>query len=305
MSKKDVIIAAGAAKLVSSFTTGNMQNVPRKLKPMLAKTPMGKVVKKRYNVDTTILPSFDGIKLNVTRFHSRKGCNWDGKNHVIVLVHGFQVQQVMMWVELPLFLPKGYDVVTFDTRTAGLSEGKGIYTMGYNEAKDLGEVCKWVRKEYGDDVVLGIAGQSAGGATVLQYCSWDPNLAFVIDDCGYTSLVDTIHEIQGRLLKFIDWDEFYKRVYEKGKVGDVTYDMVRPIDSVATLDPEVPLLIQHSIPDAYIVIDNADKIYEAKRGKKEIHKYTIAPHAGSFLMHPIKFSKDTKAFMKKYGLLKK
>ena len=73
---------------------------------------------------------------------------------------------------------------------------------------------------------------------------------------------------------------------------------------MAKLDPDVPMMILHSLPDAYIVVDNADRIYEAKRGKKEIHKYTLAPHSASFFMHPIQYKKDIDAFLKKYDLVK-
>lgn len=304
MSVKDKLIAEAVARAVAVFTTKNFQNVPAPLVAAVKKTPVADLVRKRYDVDVHTIPSFDGIKLNVTRFHAKGGCDWDGKNHVILLVHGFQVQQAMMWFNLPFFLPHGYDCVTVDLRTAGLSEGKGINTMGCNEAKDVAEVCKWIRKEYGDDVVLGLYGQSMGSATIMQYSSEDPNLGFIIEDCGYASLEGTIHEIQQRLLKFVDWDEFWPKVLKYAKVGDVTYKDVEPIESIKKLDPEVPMMILHSIPDAYIVVDNADQIYEAKRGIKEIHKYTLAPHSASFFLHPLQYKKDVDGFLKKNGLLK-
>ena len=305
MSIKDKLIAEGMARAVAAFTTKNFQNVPRPLVAAVKKTPVAAdFVRNRYQTEVFEVPSFDGLKLNVTRFRSVKGCNWDGKNHVVLLVHGFQVQQAMMWFNLPFFLPHGYDCVTVDLRTAGLSEGTGINTMGYNEAKDVGEVCKWIRKEYGDDVVLGLYGQSMGSATIMQYCSEDPNLGFIIEDCGYASMTDTVHEIQSRLLKFVDWDAFYPKAIKYATIDGITYDDVRPIDSVAKLDPDVPMMILHSLPDAYIVVDNADRIYEAKRGKKEIHKYTLAPHSASFFMHPIQYKKDIDAFLKKYDLVK-
>lgn len=306
MSIQDKIIADVVARGVAAFTTKNFQNVPRPLVAAVKKTPvLADFVRKRYRVDVTELPSFDGLKLNVTRFHCRGGCNWNGKNHVMLLVHGFQVQQAMMWFNLPFFLPHGYDIVTVDLRTAGLSEGKGINTMGYNEAKDVGEVCKWIRKEYGDDVVLGLYGQSMGSATIMQYCSHDPNLGFIIEDCGYASLVGTVKNIHDRFLKFVDWDEFLPKVLKYATIDGITYTDVEPIESVRKLDPDIPMMILHSIPDAYIVVENADRIYEAKRGKKEIHKYTLAPHSASFFLHPILYKRDVDAFFEKYDLGKK
>lgn len=306
MSVKDKLIADVVARGVAAFTTKNFQNVPRPMVAAVKKTPvLADFVRKRYDVDVHTIPSFDGLKLNVTRFHCRKGCNWDGKNHVMLLVHGFQVQQAMMWFNLPFFLPHGYDCVTVDLRTAGLSEGKGINTMGCNEAKDVAEVCKWIRKEYGDDVVLGLYGQSMGSATIMQYCSEDPNLGFIIEDCGYASLVGTVKNIHDRFLGFVDWDEFLPKVLKYAAIDGITYTDVEPIESVKKLDPEVPMMILHSIPDAYIVVENADLIYDAKRGKKEIHKYTLAPHSASFFMHPILYKKDVDNFLKKYDLAKK
>lgn len=305
MSAKDTFVADVMARAVAAFTTKNFQNVPRPLVAAVKKTPvLADLVRNRYRVDVHTVPSFDGLNLNITRFRARQSCNWDGKNHVLLLVHGFQVQQAVMWFNLPFFLPHGYDCVTVDLRTAGLSEGKGINTMGANEAKDVAEVCKWIRKEYGEDVVLGLYGQSMGSATIMQYSSKDPNLGFIIEDCGYASLTGTVHEIQERLLKFVDWETFYPKVLKYATVGDVSYEDVEPIESIRKLDPEVPLLVLHSIPDAYIVVDNADKIYEEKRGKKEIHKYTLAPHSASFFFHPLQYKKDIDAFLKKYELVK-
>ena len=303
MKIKDKITAEIMARAVAAFTTKNFQNVPRPLVAALKKTPvLVPFIRKRYKTEVLEVPSFDGIKLNVTRFQNVKGCDWGGKKHVVLLVHGFQVQQCMMWFNLHFFMPFGYDCVTVDLRTAGLSEGKGINTMGANEAKDVAEVCKWIRREYGEDVVLGLYGQSMGSATIMQYSSDDPNLAFIIEDCGYADLKDTVHEIQQRILKFIDWDEFWPKVLRYATVGNVTYDDVKPIESVKKLDPDVPMMIMHSIPDAYIVVDNANRIYEAKRGKKEIHTYTKAPHSASFIYHPIKYYRDIKSFLKANNL---
>ena len=293
------------ARAVAWFTTSNVQNIPRPLVAAMKKLPGANYIRNRYNVETFEVKSFDGLKLAGTVFHSVKGCNWDGKNHVILMVHGFQVQQAMMWAELPFFLPHGYDCVTIDLRTAGLSEGKNINTMGYNEAKDLAATCKYIREKYGDDVVLGLYGQSMGSATIMQYCSDDPNLGFMIEDCGYASLKDTIHEIQSRLLKFVDFEDFYPRVLKYATVGDITYEDVVPIESVKKLDPEVPTMFLHSTGDTYIAPGNAKQLYDARPGtKKELHYYSIAPHSGSFMMHPIQYKKDIDAFLKKYDLVK-
>lgn len=303
MSIKEKAVAEGAARAVAWFTTSEPQNIPNQLVAVLKKLPVTPYIRKRYNTETFTFQSFDDLTLHGTVFHSVKGCNWDGKNHVVLLVHGFQVQQAVMWPEMAFFLPHGYDCVTIDLRASGLSD-KTKCTMGYFESMDVAKACEWIREKYGDDVVLGLYGQSMGSATIMRYSSEDPNLGFLIEDCGYASLSDTVREIHDRLLGFVDWDEFYPKVLKYAEVSGVTYEDVQPIESIKKLDPDIPMLCLHSLPDAYIVCDNVDKVYEAKRGKKEIHKYTLAPHSGSFMFHPIQYNKDISDFLKKYGLTK-
>ena len=76
MSAKDKLIADVVARGVAAFTTKNFQNVPRPLVAAVKKTPVvADFIRKRYDVDVHTVPSFDGLKLNVTRFHCKGGCN--------------------------------------------------------------------------------------------------------------------------------------------------------------------------------------------------------------------------------------
>ena len=296
------LVADVSARVVGWYTTTEMQQIPKPLVTLMKKTRTAKKLKNRYEVETFTTRSFDGVELAGTVFHAVDGCHWDGKKHVALLIHGFQVQQVTVWPCLPLFLPNGYDCVTIDLRASGLS-GKAKCTMGWNEAEDVAAACRWIRDRYGEDVVLGIYGQSMGSASIMQYAWKDPSLGFLVEDCGYADLNDTVRELVTRVAPFLDADLFLEKVQKYATVDGITYSDVRPIEAVAKLSPDVPVLFLHGIPDQYIVCENVDRLYEARQGKKELHKYPDAGHAASILTHPVRYYRDVENFLRNNELL--
>lgn len=274
--------ADAVAHLVTWFTTNEPQSIFPVLERAVVASPAGKAVDQKYNAEHFTVTSFDGTKLNCTLFHTPKGCERNGKKHVVLCAHGFQVDQLVAEFQLPLFADLGYDVVTFDQRQSGLSD-KTKCTMGYNEGKDCGVIASWIRQQYGEDVVLGLCGHSMGAATVMMYSSQDPNLAFLIEDCGYASLKGLMQDIQSKYLKFVDFDEFYSRALRYSNVNGVTYDDVEPIESIKKLDPNVPALFIHGTADLYVNPDNVTKLYNAKQGKKVMKTFKGAGHDQSQL----------------------
>lgn len=270
------------AHLVAWFTTNEPQQIFPMLERAVVTSPVGKAVDQKYNAEHFTVTSFDGTKLNCTLFHTPKGCERNGKKHVVLCAHGFQVDQLVAEFQLPLFADLGYDVVTFDQRQSGLSD-KTKCTMGYNEGKDCGAIATWIRQQYGEDVVLGLCGHSMGAATVMMYSSQDPNLAFLIEDCGYASLKDLMQDIQSKYLKFVNFDDFYVRANRYAEVNGVNYDMVEPIESIKKLDPNVPALFIHGTGDLYVNPDNVTLLYNAKQGKKTMKTFTGAGHDQSQL----------------------
>lgn len=300
--KLDDMSADALAHAVAWFTT----NDPQTLLPVLTNTvedsAAGQVIAKKYKMESFYLTSFDGTKIYCNRFRTPNGCKKDGRNHVVILAHGFQVNRLVSIEQVPIFADNGYDVITFDQRQSGKSDHTKC-TMGYNEAKDMGCIAQWVRKNYGDDTVLGIHGHSMGAATVMQYSSWDPNLAFMIEDCGYPSCQELFYEIQQKYLPNINFDTFWKAAVKYGDVNGVSYDKVRPIDSIKALDPEVPTMYIHGENDTFVMTKFVYELYNARPGqKKEIYTQPGAGHDQSQMFNPIGYRNAITNFLAKYGL---
>lgn len=286
------------AHLVAYTTTNNPQQLFPEVSRAMMRTSAFRSIAKVYQMKQFYLKSFDGTHLKVSHFKSPKGCKWDGKKHVVICAHGFQTNQIAAMLQVPMFADLGYDVITWDQRQAGDSEHPKC-TMGANESRDCGEIAKWVRNKYGKDVVLGLYGQSMGAATVMMYAPHDPNLAFLIEDCGYADAKATMHDIQKQYLKFIDFDEFYKAANRYATVGDVNYDSVKPINAIRAMKPSVPALFLHGEGDLYIAPKNVKMLYKAKRGVKAMKTFPLAGHSQSYFYDPVGYTKCVTNFLDK------
>lgn len=287
------------AHLLAWATTNDPQTLLPQLSRTIYNSPLGDVVADVYDSEFFYVKSFDGTKISCTLFKAPDGCKKDGKNHVAILAHGFQVNQLAAMVQVPLFTELGYDVITFDQRQSGDSDHVKC-TMGANESKDVGAIAKWIRARYGNDVVLGLYGQSMGAATVMMYSVMDPNLAWLIEDCGYASLKGTVKDIVGDYLPFFDGDEVYALANEYARVGDVSYDDVKPINAIRKLDPSIPALFLHGESDMYIVPKNCTKLYNAKRGEKQMKTFPLAGHSQSCYVDAIDYNNTIANFLAQY-----
>lgn len=284
------------AHVIAFATTNNPQNLFPELSRTIIRSAPFQAIGKEYKMKQFYFKSFDGTNLKVTHFQSPKGCEWDGKKHVAILAHGFQVNQLAAMPQVPLFADLGYDVITWDQRQAGDSDQVKC-TMGANESKDCLELVKWVRQKYGDDVVLGLYGQSMGAATVMMASSQVKDLGWLIEDCGYADLKGTMKDIAGSYLKFIDFDKFYEAANRYATVGDVNYDSVKPIRSIRALDPSVPALFLHGEGDTYIAPKNVKKLYNAKRGVKAMKTFPLAGHSQSCYLYLVSYNQCIADFL--------
>lgn len=245
------------------------------------------------------IKSYDGCELYVNVIKARPDQKKDDKKRVVITVHGISVCHYTNYRYAKIFLDKGFDVVLYDQRHEGVSEhGKYKCTMGPNEARDCGEVAKWVRQKYGDDVILGIHGESLGAATVTLYAPNDPNLAFAIEDCGFSSMEQLTREVMHRYLPFLDADNIYATAKKIATVGDVTYDDAAPIEAVRKMSPDVPMMFVHGAWDFFIPHHMAMDMYDAKPGKKKLRITPFAIHALSVDTNKKKYTQQVYDFFK-------
>ena len=90
-------------------------------------------------------------------------------NRYIIISHGVTENKTNSIKYMNLFLEREFNVIMYDHRRHGQSGGKTT-SFGYYEKNDLKAVVDWVRKEKGENILLGIHGESMGAATMMQAC---------------------------------------------------------------------------------------------------------------------------------------
>lgn len=231
--------------------------------------------------------------------------DWEEKrgpqNKVIILCHGWTSNMVDIAGYFKIFYSKGFNVVTYDHRYHGRSQG-GFCSMGYYEHQDLLEVVDYARSVFGERCTLGLMGESMGAATVMLATPKIKNLAFSIEDCGYSRLDEEIIFVGTTKYHMPKWP-FSKTIMalSRRRYG---YDVndVRPMDSVKA-SRDVPMLFVHGDHDlfvpSYMMMDN----YNAKEGFKMCRYFKGSEHARSHFDHQEEYENFVWEFLEKINVI--
>lgn len=225
-----------------------------------------------------------------------------------IIVHGYTGNYSSMYPYAKILLDHGFNVVLYDHRMHGISDRKNkagrriCCSMGFYESMDLKDLFHYVKARFDENCVWGLLGESMGGAIVMQTAPEIPELSFVIDDCGYSSMVEEAKAVY-KGLHMPSWPTM--------KLGDAVlrhrwkwslYD----IDAVKALKrTTVPMLFCHGDADTFVPTYMAKEVYDAKPGEKTLRLYKGSKHARSVLDHPQEYAENVKTFLKEIGVEKK
>ena len=237
------------------------------------------------NVEIT---SEDGLALRASFFPN------EGSLYAI-LVHGYTGSRKEMQPKASVFHSWGYSVLTPDNRAHGESEGKFI-GMGWLDKDDIALWIDWIRKRDANARIV-LLGVSMGGATVMMASGMnDPNVAAVIDDCGYTSVWDIFADELRSLYHMPPFPVLEMcRAMIRIRAG---YD-IKKASSLSELGKStMPVLFIHGSDDHFVKTEMVRRCYEAKaEGRKELLIVEGAGHAKSDLVDPELYFSTIKNFL--------
>ncbi len=138
--------------------------------------------------------SFSLVSFDETSIKGQYFQQPDTSGCAIILSHGWTSTWAGMLKYVPVLSDCTCDLVLYDHRAHGLSDGK-YATGGINEAKDLLAVTDWVREQKGfSNEQIGWLGASWGAATVLMAGADADNVAFIIADAPFQDWYSAIFE---------------------------------------------------------------------------------------------------------------
>lgn len=218
-------------------------------------------------------------------------------NKCIILCHGITVNINYSVKYIKPFYNRGFSIFMYDHRNHGLSGGD--YTsMGYFEKFDLKTCANYIFNKLGDDISLGVLGESMGAATVLQYCAIDKRIDFCIEDCGYSDVFDLFkHRLkEDYKINFIPL-LYIADILMKFKYS-WNFKSASPITFIKDID--IPILFIHGDKDDYVPTYMVYDLFNSKTtGIRDIYIAKDAKHADALISDPNKYDAVIGSFLDK------
>ncbi|TBL71031.1 alpha/beta hydrolase [Paenibacillus thalictri] len=202
----------------------------------------------------------------------------------VVMAHGYRenrLQSPSQALPLAQFLVKqGYDVLMFDFRNSGNSEGN-VTSVGYFEKSDLLGAMDWVKTKKPEGII-GIIGFSMGATTALMAAAEEPSVAGIVADSPFSQLKPYLQEnlpVWSHLPNFPFTPLILNIIPPLTGIDPEQVDAIKAADA---LYPR-PALFIHSVNDHSIPISNSEAIASRHPDKFELWKTENEGHVRS---HP-------------------
>ena len=238
-------------------------------------------------------PDNFGLKYEDVSFLSRDGLTlrgwWlegGGRKQAIVMIHGAngdRADQGIKMLDIAGEMVKaGYNVLMFDLRGHGQSEGERL-SLGYYEQSDLLGAIDYV-KQRGMNKIY-VIGFSMGAATALMTAANCKLIDAIVADSSFAYLADIVEpqfSKRSNLPKlFIPLITFFMK-----KIYGIDLSMPKPIDAVRQLTMP-PILIIHGGQDNTVPVKHASILAKASRNPNTmLWIVPEAEHVGSYRSRP-------------------
>lgn len=223
------------------------------------------------------------------------------RSPTVILVHGSKGTRVDMLPWARFLAAAGFNVLLYDSRGCGASQGWHI-TLGAHEPDDtLGAVAYLEGRS--DLAVKRFAalGVSLGAGSVLLAAAREPHLMAVVADSTWTDqrfLIDRLDTLRLGLLAIPTLP--YGPAVENALVG-ADLSNVSPLAAIPSIAPRAVLLI-HSADDANATTPlSGERALFAAAGQPK--QEWIAPsggHVGALQAHPTEYQRTVLAFLAQY-----
>ncbi|MFQ5882652.1 MAG: alpha/beta hydrolase [Candidatus Methylomirabilales bacterium] len=210
----------------------------------------------------------------------------------IIVTHGYPADKGDL-LPLARFLHPGYNLLLFDFRSFGQSDG-AITTVGYREQEDLKAAIRYL-KARGEKSIGGL-GFSLGAAVLLLVR--DADLKGIVADSAFAD-IDRMLELSYGFLPGVTKVPFVwlTRTYTRLFLGIDTRE-ITPLRAIA--EARQPVLIIHGALDRQIPVEHARLLYEAAPlGRAELWIIQRADHGQTYARMPSKYEEKVLAFFER------
>lgn len=225
--------------------------------------------------------------------------NKEKSDKFIILVHGISIGYVGSLKYVETFYKRGFNILVIDQRRHGRSEGK-YSTYGYYEKHDVDCWVNYIIERFGNNIHLGLHGESMGAGTVLQYPSINKYVKFIIADCGYSDMVKLLdYQIRHDYAKYLQ--PYLLIVAKLSRIRAINFAKfdfrnVSPIKVIQSTD--LPILFIHGKDDVFVPWKMSVEMFDKKKsGYKQLLLVDGASHADSIEVNKKDYEKAIDKFL--------
>lgn len=175
----------------------------------------------------------------------------------VILLHGYPADKGNILPSLA-FLAQHYNLLLFDFRYLGQSEGK-YSTAGANETKDLAAAIEWLKHRGINNI--GIWGFSLGGAVALMTANQHPEVKAVVSESSYANL----NLMASSLYRLPSLNQPLAWLTRMWGILLLRIDIINISPAKHAQNLRLPILIIHSRNDKIIPFSHALQIQNALR----------------------------------------
>lgn len=216
----------------------------------------------------------------------------------VIITHGYRYTRWGSVKYANLFYKLGYNVYIYDLRHHG-NNVNCFCSMGHHESKDILAIAEYLRERFGEEIEIGLHGESLGAASSMLALGEDDRFAFCVEDCGFADLGLLLERLCKKRIGFPEKVSHLASVACKVRYG-YRLDEIMPIEGVRKND-RTPILFIHGDADDFITPDHCAMLYQASRAKKEMVLFEGAMHAKSFEVDRDRYYSVVENFLREIG----
>jgi fermentation-respiration switch protein FrsA (DUF1100 family) len=255
--------------------------------------------------DVPSSPSDYGLGYEEVTFSSRDGLRLRGwfmpsvsPRGTVIFCHGHSGSMDPDLKYAPAFLDKSYNVLMFDFRAHGRSDGS-LVSMGSLEQQDLLGAVDWLR-ERGIERV-GVLGFSMGGRVAISTAPQTDGIAAIVSDGGPVTIFETIAagSRQRGLPTFLAWPIAWLTLWLAGRQVGCNLSDADAVHWVSHLAPRALLLI-HGERDPYVSTAALNELFAVAGEPKELWIVPEAGHRQADKLRPDEYLERVVGFFDRY-----
>ena len=219
--------------------------------------------------------------------------NQVNSDKAVILCHGWTANRYETLPRVKFLVEAGYNVLTYDARACGESEGD-LISLGYYEANDLLAAIDYLKSTGINKIAAD--GISQGGATIVFASAKSKDLNCIIIESCFDELRNAVNNRFSSML-FIPGaiGSALMLPLAKNKLG-IGVDEIAPINKIKNI--HIPVFIISGEVDTRTTPDETKKLFDAANQPKRIWLVPNAGHVDLYRVNQVEYEKRVLEFLK-------